>query len=274
MRLRILHETVYRYDTPASRAIQTLRLTPRGHDGQFVANWRIDIDRDCRLDVTTDPFGNVMHSFTVEGPLDGLTITAGGEVETQDTRGRSPRPSRAAPDRRLPPRHEPDRADAAIRDFAETTAAAADRDQIRLLHALMLGIRERLRFDVDATDTGTSAVEAFALRPRRLPGLRPHFHAPPRAISISRPAMSAAISIARSIRNRSPAMPGPRPSSTTSAGSVSTRPTPSARPRPMSALAVGLDYLGAAPVRGTRYGGFGESLSVRVRVAQAGRGGR
>ena len=28
----------------------------------------------------------------------------------------------------------------------------------------------------------------------------------------------------------------------------------------------GLDYLGAAPVRGTRYGGGGESLEVSVRV--------
>ena len=35
-------------------------------------------------------------------------------------------------------------------------------------------------------------------------------------------------------------------------------------------VAVGLDYLGAAPVRGTRYGGSGEALSVRV--ADRGRG--
>jgi transglutaminase-like putative cysteine protease len=34
-------------------------------------------------------------------------------------------------------------------------------------------------------------------------------------------------------------------------------------------VAIGLDYLGAAPVRGTRFGGSGEDLSVRVRVSQA-----
>ena len=55
-----------------------------------------------------------------------------------------------------------DLGDIAIRDIAETTAAAANRDQIRSLHALMLGIHQRLRFDVDATNTGTSAAEAFA----------------------------------------------------------------------------------------------------------------
>ena len=36
-------------------------------------------------------------------------------------------------------------------------------------------------------------------------------------------------------------------------------------------VAIGLDYLGAAPVRGTRYGGGAETLTVAVRVEQAGR---
>ena len=34
-------------------------------------------------------------------------------------------------------------------------------------------------------------------------------------------------------------------------------------------VAVGLDCLGAAPLRGTRYGGAGEALSVKVLVDQA-----
>jgi len=39
-------------------------------------------------------------------------------------------------------------------------------------------------------------------------------------------------------------------------------------------VAIGLDYLGAAPVRGTRYGGGTETLSVAVKVDQAGRQGQ
>ena len=39
-------------------------------------------------------------------------------------------------------------------------------------------------------------------------------------------------------------------------------------------VAIGLDYLGAAPVRGTRYGGGKETLSVAVKVDQAGRQGQ
>ena len=34
-------------------------------------------------------------------------------------------------------------------------------------------------------------------------------------------------------------------------------------------VAIGLDYLGAAPVRGTRFGGSGETLKVAVQVEQA-----
>jgi transglutaminase-like putative cysteine protease len=39
-------------------------------------------------------------------------------------------------------------------------------------------------------------------------------------------------------------------------------------------VAMGLDYLGAAPVRGTRYGGAGESLAVHILIRQPARTGR
>ena len=81
MRLTIRHETIYAYEKAARRAIEVLRLTPRGHNGQFVVNWRIDVDKDCRLQRSVDPFGNTLNSFTVEGPISGLSIVAAGSVE-------------------------------------------------------------------------------------------------------------------------------------------------------------------------------------------------
>src|SRR5204863_36664 len=59
MRIRISHETRYRYDAPTNGVIQTLRLTPRNHDGHYVIHWRIDVSEDCRLDVHEDAFGNI-----------------------------------------------------------------------------------------------------------------------------------------------------------------------------------------------------------------------
>ena len=87
MRIQISHETVYRYEQPARGVIQTLRLTPRNHDGQYVENWRIDLSENCQLDQHEDAFGNITHVFSVEGPLSELRVLVEGEVDTQDTAG-------------------------------------------------------------------------------------------------------------------------------------------------------------------------------------------
>ena len=50
MRLRIAHSTSYRYEPPATGVIQILRMTPGSHDGQYVAEWQIDVSTDSRLD--------------------------------------------------------------------------------------------------------------------------------------------------------------------------------------------------------------------------------
>src|SRR5262245_54931218 len=61
-------------------SIQMLRLTPRNHDGQYVARWRIDVSTDCRLDQHEDAFGNITHVFTAEGPFTELAVAVEGEV--------------------------------------------------------------------------------------------------------------------------------------------------------------------------------------------------
>ena len=86
MRLRIAHSTSYRYEPPATGVIQVLRMTPGSHDGQYVAEWQIDVSTDSRLDVHQDAFGNVTHVLT-HGPIEDLTITVEGLIETQDTGG-------------------------------------------------------------------------------------------------------------------------------------------------------------------------------------------
>jgi transglutaminase-like putative cysteine protease len=87
MRIRIAHETVYRYETPAKSVIQTLRLTPRSHDGQHVVRWRIDIDQDVQLSEVEDAFGNIGHAFSAVGAIDELHVAVEGEVETHDRAG-------------------------------------------------------------------------------------------------------------------------------------------------------------------------------------------
>src|ERR1700676_4170736 len=87
MRLSISHKTTYHYEPPATRVIQILRLTPRNYDGQYVANWRIDVSADCRLDQHEDAFGNITHAFAADGPLPELSLLVEGEIETRDGQG-------------------------------------------------------------------------------------------------------------------------------------------------------------------------------------------
>src|ERR1700722_9654635 len=87
MRLRIRHELHHRYERPVKALIQNLRLTPRGHEGQHIVHWRIDLEASCRLRASQDAFGNIVHGFSMDGPLSELSIAAIGEVETFDTRG-------------------------------------------------------------------------------------------------------------------------------------------------------------------------------------------
>src|SRR5690348_3588719 len=86
MRLRIAHTTSYRYEPAATGVIQILRMTPGSHDGQYVAEWQIDVSTDSRLDVHEDAFGNVTHVLT-HGPVEELTIHVEGLLETHDTGG-------------------------------------------------------------------------------------------------------------------------------------------------------------------------------------------
>src|SRR5665213_3065055 len=163
MRLRIAHSTSYRYEPPASGVIQILRMTPGSHDGQYVAEWQIDVSTDSRLDVHEDAFGNVTHVLT-HGPIADLTINVEGLIETHDTGG-----VLRGTDERFPPslflRSTPlTEANPAIATFSRELRSASEDDVLGFLHALMVRINEHMTFDEDPTNSGTSAVEAFGLK--------------------------------------------------------------------------------------------------------------
>ena len=163
MRLRIAHSTTYRYEPPASGVIQILRMTPGSHDGQYVAEWQIDVSTDSRLDMHQDAFGNVTHVLT-HGPIADLTIHVEGLVETHDTGG----VFRGA-NERFPPSlflRQTDLTEVtpAMATFVRDLRSESNGDVLGFLHALMVQIFEHMAFDENPTNSGTSASEAFALK--------------------------------------------------------------------------------------------------------------
>ncbi len=270
MRLKIAHTTTYRYEPPATGVIQILRMTPGSHDGQYVANWQIDVSTDSRLDVHEDAFGNVTHVLT-HGPLTDLTINVEGLIETHDTGG-----VLRGTDERFPPslflRATPlTEVNAAMAKFANDLRIEAAGDTLGFLHALLLQINDHMTFDTDPTGSGTSAAEAFALKHGVCQDYAHIFIACARSAGV--PARYVSGHLLRSdgmvAQDAGHAWAETFVEKLGWVGFDATNAicTTDAHVR----IAVGLDYLSAAPVRGTRYGGGKEILEVAVRVDQAGR---
>ncbi len=269
MRIRISHATTYRYDTPPSGVTQMLRLTPHDHDGQHVIDWRIDLTVDCLLHQHEDAFGNIAHSFTAEGPLEALTVAVEGEVDTQETHG----VVRGTVERFPPPLYLRETAltlsDPPIVDFAETVRAEAGSDPLTLLHALLTAVNREMTFDTDPTHAATTAAEAFSLRRGVCQDLTHVYLAAARHLGM--PARYVAGHLCRAdgvtAQDAGHAWAEVYLDDIGWAGFDPTNGICSTQAHVR--VAVGLDYLGAAPVRGSRHGGTGESLQVAVRVGQA-----
>ncbi|MGA0565468.1 transglutaminase family protein [Ancylobacter sp. VNQ12] len=273
MRIHVNHATTYTYDPPANGAIQTLRLTPRSHDGQYVVSWRIDVSESCRLRAHEDAFGNLTHTFAVDGPISELRVLVEGEVETQETSG----VVRGAKER-FPPSlfmRETDltNADEALRAFAADTTAR-EGDRIAKLHALTDAIADVMTFDPDPTNSGTTAVEAFGLKRGVCQDYAHIFIASARHAGIPARYVSGYLvgDAGTSAQAGQQAGHGWAEAYIDGLGWIGFDATN--RQCPTEAyvrLAIGLDYLGAAPVRGNRYGGGEENLSVALTVDQSSR---
>jgi transglutaminase-like putative cysteine protease len=271
MRIRISHATTYRYDMPPTGVTQLLRLTPRNHDGQYVVDWRIDLSEDCQLHQHEDAFGNITHSFTAEGPFSELAVAVDGEVETQDTHGLV----QGAIERFPPALYLRETAltqpDAAIVEFAETMRAASGTgdDPLALLHALLRELNREITFDTDPTHTATTAAEAFALRRGVCQDLTHVFIAAARELGVPARYVGGHFHRADGVTVQEAGHAWAE-AYVDNLGWVGFDPTNGISTTDAHVrVAAGLDYLGAAPVRGTRYGGGGETLKVAVHVDQA-----
>ncbi len=160
MHVSLRHKLSYKFVQPARNVIRVLRLTPRSHEGQHVVDWQIDVDVDCILKAGEDGFGNITHTFTAKGPCEEMTITVMGEVDTFDAAG-VVRGSAERMPRELYMRETPlTQADEALRGFASETATHCE-TTLDKLHGLLDGIHAPIPFDATRADAA-GAGAAFA----------------------------------------------------------------------------------------------------------------
>lgn len=83
MKLTINHLTHYQYDEQVKFSTQYLRLTPQTSARQQIKEWKLVLPASAVA--TTDAFGNVMHVLTLDSPHQEIVIHAQGVVEIADT---------------------------------------------------------------------------------------------------------------------------------------------------------------------------------------------
>lgn len=265
MRIRIRHRTTYRYLQPVRWILQKLRLTPRNCGSQTIDSWRIEIDRDCRLRASEDAYGNIIHSFFAEGPLDCVTTLVEGDVETFDTAGVLRGGIERFPARFYLRETRLTAPTPSMGAFArEVTAGKAD--TLSRLHELLAAVHAVMTFDTNATHAATTAAEAFEHKNGVCQDFAHLFIACARELSIPARYVSGYFLLSDSQISQ-PASHSWAEAYVEDIGWVGFDPTHGLAPNDSYVrVAVALDYLGAAPIRGALSGGGGEALDVSVRV--------
>lgn len=264
MRVRVDHRTTYRYDAPAGALIQVLRLRPSDHDGQHVLDWRIDADIDGTFRECRDAFGNRVSTFYADGPLHSLTISVAGEADIHDTAGvvRAPEPLPAPVYLRTTELTAPTPEIAALAQrFAAEPPLAA-------LHALNGALHAEMRFEVGATDAATTAGAALSAGHGVCQDFAHIFVSAARSLAIPARYVSGHLVRPELENSAQDAAHAWAEALVPDLGWVAFDPANGVSATDAYLrVAVGLDYLDAAPIRGARRGGGTERLEVAVRAS-------
>jgi transglutaminase-like putative cysteine protease len=263
MQLHIRHETHYRYERPVKYSVQSLHLTPRRDPSQRALNWSI-VAPGRRLE-QIDAHGNISHLLTVEQPHREIQIVVRGVVETADTDVRqddgplSPL-AYLAPTPLTAPNEE-------LKAFAHQALEHAKDPRARA-QALAEAVYRAVRYKPGTSDVQDSAATVFEtgegvcqdhahvyIASARASGMPARYVSGYLFTGDANDAASHAwvdVWLGAEIGWQSMDVTHRRPAV-----------------RTYCRLAVGRDYLDAAPVRGVRQGGGGEKMEANVLVADS-----
>jgi len=262
MRIRVDHRTTYRYDAPASSLVQALRVTPVEHAGQHLIDWRVDADIDGSFRESRDAFGNRVTMFYADGPVTEMTLSVTGLADVTDMAGLI-QAEETLPFAAYLRTTDLTRCDPGIAALAERFRGEAP---LTALHALCAAIYSEMRFEVGLTGTATSAGAALAAGHGVCQDFAQIFVASARLLGM--PARYVSGHLARDEAQE--AAHAWAEAYVPDIGWIGFDPANGISPTDhYLRVAIGLDYLDAAPIRGARRGGGTESLTVSVDAAAA-----
>jgi transglutaminase-like putative cysteine protease len=171
-RLRIEHQTGFRYEGDANASYNEARMLPGSTDSQFVLNSSLDIEPSTSVNQYVDYFGTRVAAFDVLSPHSALTITARSLVEvrprplehidlTWDGLAREASRSIATVEqlshtRRTRPHEE-------VADIARSIAAQ-HKHPGRAAHAIAVAVGDAVEYMHGVTGVHSTAAEAWEAR--------------------------------------------------------------------------------------------------------------
>jgi transglutaminase-like putative cysteine protease len=263
MRVSIVHETIYRYRSPATYSIQYLRLQPQASSRQKVVSWKLDAPAPLRRWV--DGFGNDAHVLVLDRPHEEIRVRARGDVIVQEASDVIEEPGPHPPPLYLRSTRLTEAA-GPLSEFADLFRSDVRRDPRNALESLMMGVREQVDYQPGITHSATAATEAFGARAGVCQDHAHIFVACCRRLDVPARYVSGYLGSDSPTDGRMASHAWAEAwidGEGWRSYDIANRLRPAGR---HVRVAVGLDYLDACPVRGFRRGGLGESLEVEVRV--------
>jgi transglutaminase-like putative cysteine protease len=264
MRLTIRHTTRYSFADPVAYGLQQLRKTPKSGHGQEVIRWTTTLSGAKKELEYHDHMNNAVELISFDKDVTEVTVRSEGEVEVSDTTGiigahRGPAPLWLF--ETVTPLTKPGPGVRALIKQVEGESSVGK------LHDLSRVISEAVAYEVGTSQSETRAEDAIAEGKGVCQDHAHIFIAAAREMGF--PARYVSGYLMMDDRIEQDATHAWAEAHVDGLGwvgfDVSNQICPDTR---YVRVATGLDYQGAAPVTGTRYGGAGETLSVAIEVAQ------
>lgn len=266
MLLTINHISRYHYDAPVQYALQQLRLTPKQRQGQNVITWSIEVEGGQKQLQFEDQHNNTVNLISIDPGRQDIAVICKGEVDLTDSSGVIGQHGGFAPlwyFRRSTDLTKPGKA---IRNLV-SEVRKLELSGLEQAHALSAMIIEHVPYATGETHSETTAEEAL----KHGEGVcQDHSHI---FLSAARllgyPARYVSGYLMMSDRVDQDATHAWAEAYIDDLGwvgfDISNGYSPDER---YVRVATGLDYKGAAPISGMRYGSSGEKLSVELQVQQ------
>ena len=263
MRLNIYHRTSYSYDAPVPYGLQQIRLTPKARAGQRIIDWSVEVQGGHKELTFEDENNNGVDLVRIDPGATELSIICRGEVETPQNDGIVGVHGGYAPlwlfRRETSLTQVGDGVRAIIEGVRDTDPGIAT------LHRLSATIRDRVSYETGTTGVETTAEDAVAAGQGVCQDHAHIFLAAARELGYPARYVSGYLKIDDVVdQDATHAWAEAYVEGIGWIGfDVSNVISPDER---YVRVATGLDYRGASPISGMRFGSAREELSVDLQV--------